>query len=83
MALLRIFDYIYYRVFHIYKTKWKDSTPGAYATSLVTLLQSILVVIIPKFLYSAIRSTKVNLIKNILLVFSCYSLCLTYTDIIK
>lgn len=61
MGLLRFFDYIYYRVYHIYKTKWKDSTPGAYATSLVTLLQIVLVAIIPIFLYSAIRATKVNL----------------------
>ena len=64
MILIRFFDYIFYRVYHIYKIKWKDSTPGAYATSLIALLQSLLVIIIPIFIYSAICSTKVNLDKK-------------------
>jgi hypothetical protein len=64
MAIIRIFDYVYYRVYHIYKIKWKDSTPGAYATSLVTLLQSLLFAVIPIFVHSAIIDTKVELDKK-------------------
>lgn len=63
MGVIRIFDYIYYRVFYIYKNKWKDSTPGAYATSLVTLLQSLLFFVIPIFVYSAFSGTKVTVDK--------------------
>ncbi len=61
MALIRAFDYIYYRVYHIYKFKWKDNNPGAYATSLVTLLQSLLVVVIPVLIYSAINGVEIGL----------------------
>jgi len=63
MGIIRIFDYIYYRVFYIYKNKWKDSTPGAYATSLVTLLQSLLIFVIPIFVYSAFTGIKVTVDK--------------------
>lgn len=54
MKILRIFDYVYYRVYHIYKVKWKDDTPGAYATSLITLLQNLLFVLIPIYTFAAI-----------------------------
>ncbi len=64
MNLLKGFDYIFYRVYHSYKTKWKDDTPGAYATSLVTLLQCLIGVIIPPFLVTAIGTTKVDLDKK-------------------
>lgn len=59
MAFMKIFDYIYYRVYHIYKVKWKDSTPSAYATSLVTLLQCLLIFAIPICVYSAFTGKKV------------------------
>jgi hypothetical protein len=57
---MRIFDYIYYRVYHLYKYKWKDSTPGAYATSLVTLLETLNVVILPIFIYQLISNDKIE-----------------------
>ena len=65
---MKIFDYIYYRVYHIYKVKWKDGTPGAFATSLVTLLQCLYIVVIPGFIYELIYSTKLNLLKEYIIV---------------
>lgn len=55
-----IFDYIYYRVYYTYKNKWKDSTPGAYATSLVTLLELLYILMLPQFVYELITNNKIG-----------------------
>ena len=55
-----IFDYIYYRVYYTYKNKWKDSTPGAYATSLVTLLELLYILMLPQFIYELITNNKIG-----------------------
>jgi len=34
-----MFDYLYYRIYAIYKFKWKDSVPGVYAICILSLLQ--------------------------------------------
>ncbi len=61
MVLIKAFDYIYYRVYHVYKIKWNDNSPGAYATSLVTLLQSLLFVVMPVLIYSAFSGIEIGL----------------------
>ncbi|NPD48281.1 hypothetical protein [Lentimicrobium sp. S6] len=65
---MKIFDYIYYRVFFTYKNKWKDDTPGAYATSLVTLMQSMLFIMTPYFSYELITNTKIEITKISILI---------------
>jgi len=37
---MKIFDYIYYRTYYIYKYKWKDDDPKVYSITLITLLQA-------------------------------------------
>lgn len=37
---MKIFDYIYYRTYYIYKYKWKDEDPKIYSITLITLLQA-------------------------------------------
>ncbi len=45
-----IFDYIYYRVYHLYLIKWKDDDPKLYSVTLVSLLQGMNLVSIMFFL---------------------------------
>lgn len=64
---MKLFDYLYYRIFYIYKNKWKDDTPGAYATSLVTLIQTLFLTLIPIFLYELLSNKNIGLNKLYLL----------------
>lgn len=34
-----MFAYLYYKIYAIYKYKWKDSVPGVYAVCIVSILQ--------------------------------------------
>lgn len=36
---MTFFNYIYYRVYSLYKNKWKDDAPKLYAVALVSLMQ--------------------------------------------
>ena len=39
MNILNIYDYLYYRTYNIYLTKWKESMPWLYALGLVSIVQ--------------------------------------------
>lgn len=39
MNILKIYDYLYYRTYKIYLTKWKESMPWLYALGLVSIIQ--------------------------------------------
>jgi len=73
---MKIFDYLYYRVYFTYKNRWKDSTPGAYATSLVTLLQLIFILMLPLFVYELITNNNVEF--NKLYIIPAFGLILIY-----
>jgi len=58
MVMIRFFDYLYYRIFHFYKVKWKEGNPEIYATSLLTLLQSFFMAFIPMSIFELVTSVK-------------------------
>jgi hypothetical protein len=36
---MKFFDYLYYRIFHLYRNKWNEEEPKLYAVGLVSLMQ--------------------------------------------
>jgi len=75
--VMRLFDYIYYRTFHLYKYKWKDDDPKMYAIGLVSLLQTIHILTL-LFFYLYFIDTKIYINKVYVVAFFLLIIALNF-----
>ena len=55
--MLKLYDYIYYRTYRVYKYKWKDDDPGMYSRNLVSIFQFINIVSVFYFIKKLLDSS--------------------------